>query len=285
MAPRRHPLLRLWIAVTISIVAAIGGTAWWWEQQLPRKLQEASRDGDFEACLRFGEQLAALRWLGQGAPEEQALCRRRQAERLWASGDADAALTLQRQLVQSISATEAQQAGDRARLIRWENDLRDRSLALFREGQLDAAIAVLKPLETSLDSAGSTLSDTLRQTWNRNLLNYERLIKLVDDMRWWEALDSLNRLDHPWWQKRSEPQRRTIETALEKRGSEEEHQQHGSGRNDLISGEALEREVQVELQAGIDPWDAFQSACRRLGGQVVEDGPESFCRRDGDSGS
>lgn len=275
----------MWIAVTISIVAAIGTTAWWWEQQLPRKLQQAARDGDLEACLRFGEQLAALRWLGQGAPEEQALCRRRQAERLWASGDADAALTLQRQLVQSITAKEAKQTGDRARLLRWENDLRDRSLALFRDGQLDAAIAVLKPLETSRDSAGSTLSDTLRETWNRNRLNYERLIKLVDDKRWWEALDSLNRLDHPWWQKRSEPQRRTIETALKKRGSEEEHQQHGSGGNDLISGEELEREVQVELKAGVDPWDAFQSACRRLGGEVVEDGPESFCRRDGDSGS
>lgn len=284
MAPRRHPLLRLWLAATIGIVAAIGTTAWWWEQQLPHKLQQAARDGDFEACLNFGEQLAALRWLGQGAPEDQALCRRGQAERLWSSGDADAALALQRQLVQAMSGTEEQQAADRARLVRWESELRDRSMALFREGQLDEAIALLKPLEAATESGGSTLSDTLRETWNRNRLTYERLINLVDDQRWWEALDSLNRLDHPWWQNRSETQRRIVESAIAKRGSQEEHQQHGSGGPDVIRGEELEREVQVELQAGIDPWDAFESACRRLGGQIVEDGPESFCRRDRGSG-
>ena len=152
------------------------------------------------------------------------------------------------------------------------------------EDKLDEAIALLKPLEAGTESGGSTLSDTLRETWNRNRLTYERLINLVDDQRWWEALDSLNRLDHPWWQKRSESQRRIVESAITKRGSQEEHQQHGSGGPDVIRGEELEREVQVELQAGIDPWDAFATACRRLGGEIVEDGPESFCRRDRGSG-
>ena len=83
------------MVATISIVAAIAGTAWWWEKQLPGKLQQAAQEGDLEACLKYGEQLAALRWLGSGAPEEQALCRRRQAEKLWNDGQVSAALKLQ----------------------------------------------------------------------------------------------------------------------------------------------------------------------------------------------
>ena len=47
----------------------------------------------------------------------------------------------------------------------------------------------------------------------------------------------------------------------------------------MIAGPELDTAVQSSLDAGNDPWDAFLSACDELGGLVVEDGPESFCRR------
>ena len=125
---------------TISVVAAIAGTAWWWEKQLPGKLQQAAQEGDLEACLKYGEQLAALRWLGSGAPEEQALCRRRQAEKLWNDGQVSAALKLQTQLVESALGNAESQQRDRDRLALWQEQLRNRALVLFRDGELEKAL-------------------------------------------------------------------------------------------------------------------------------------------------
>jgi hypothetical protein len=37
--------------------------------------------------------------------------------------------------------------------------------------------------------------------------------------------------------------------------------------------------VQQRIAAGMDEWQAFQEACRELGGKVVEAGPESACQQ------
>ena len=158
---------------TIGVVVAIAGSAWWWEKQLPGKLQQAAQEGDLEACLNYGEQLAALRWLGSGAPEEQALCRRRQAEILWDDGQISAALKLQTQLIESgLGNTESQQQ-DRDRLALWQEQLRNRALVLFRDGDLEKALETLAPLTPASSPGSSALSDTLKETWNRNRLNHE----------------------------------------------------------------------------------------------------------------
>ena len=87
MAAPRQLLLRLWGVGTLGLVLAIATGAYWWEQQLPKRLQSALAANDYEACIRTSEQLASLRWLGEGAPEEQALCRQKHAEHLWDQGD------------------------------------------------------------------------------------------------------------------------------------------------------------------------------------------------------
>ena len=83
MALRRHRLPRFWLGLTLGLVACGIGATYWWEQQLPQKLEQAARSGDLEACLRYSEQLEALRWLGGQAPTEQGSCRRRKAAQLW----------------------------------------------------------------------------------------------------------------------------------------------------------------------------------------------------------
>ena len=100
----RHLLLRLWGLGTLGLVLSIATGAYWWEKQLPQQLQSAINASDYEACIRTSEQLAALRWLGDGAPEEQALCRQKHAEQLWEEGHTIAALALQQQLVASAMA-------------------------------------------------------------------------------------------------------------------------------------------------------------------------------------
>ena len=109
----RRPLPRFWLIATLGGVLALCGTAYWWEQQLPKRLENAAAAGDLDACLRYGEQLAALRWLGTEAPLEQAFCRRRQAQLSWEAGNTGKALELQTQLVNSAVGSQAEQTSDR----------------------------------------------------------------------------------------------------------------------------------------------------------------------------
>jgi len=268
-------LLQLWVVGTLTLVLGVAAVALWWERQLPRQLRHAINSEDWSQCLEVTEQMAALRWLGEGAPQEQAHCRRQRAAQFWNNGDQASALVLQRQLVQSRQAD----AKDLEQLQVWRRELRELAMQRFRAGELETAITLLQPLDRAPSSSSNRFSDSLRETWNRNRLEAERLDQLVQQERWWEALDSHNRLDHPWWQAQTQPQRRMVEQAIARIGDSQEHQQHGDARSDVISGAELDRAVQQQLDLGLEPWQAFEAGCRALGGQVEEDGPESFCRR------
>ena len=276
MYKRQQLLLQLWGVGTLGLVLAIATGAYWWEQQLPERLQSALAANDYEACIHTSEQLASLRWLGEGAPEEQALCRQKQAEHLWEQGDSIAALTLQQQLVAS---GHGDLALHRKTLERWRQALMDQAIALFREGDLQQALALLDPLKGSARSSISQLSATLMEIWNRNQLEQRRLVQLVEQERWWEALDSLNKLDHPWWQQQASATRQEVESAIQALDEAQQHQQHPAVRADVISGDRLDAAVEDQLLQGLDPWTAFSMGCSDLGGRVEEDGPESFCRR------
>ncbi len=268
-------LLQLWVVGTLTLVLGLTAGALWWERQLPGRLRQAINSEDWSRCLEVSEQMAALRWLGEGAPQEQAHCRRQRAAQLWNNSDQASALVLQRQLVQSRQAD----AKDLEQLQTWRRELRELAMQRFRAGELETAITLLEPLDRAPSSSSNRFSDSLRETWNRNRLEAERLDQLVQQERWWEALDSHNRLDHPWWQAQTQPQRRMVEQAIARIGDSQEHHQHGDARSDLISGSELNRAVQQQLDLGLEPWQAFEVGCRTLGGQVEEDGPESFCRR------
>ena len=268
-------LLQLWVVGTLTLVLGVAAVALWWERQLPRQLRHAINSEDWSHCLEVTEQMAALRWLGESAPQEQAQCRRQRAAQFWNHGDQASALVLQRQLVQSRQAD----AKDLEQLQVWRRLLRELAMQRFRAGELEAAIALLQPLDRAPSSSSNRFSESLRETWNRNRLEAERLDQLVQQERWWEALDSHNRLDHPWWQAQTQPQRRMVEQAIARIGDSQEHHQHGDARSDVISGSELNRAVQQQLDLGLEPWQAFEAGCRALGGQVEEDGPESFCRR------
>ncbi|CRY91344.1 conserved hypothetical protein [Synechococcus sp. WH 8103] len=268
-------LLQLWVVGTLTLVLGVAAVALWWERQLPRQLRHAINSEDWSQCLEVTEQMAALRWLGEGAPQEQAHCRRQRAAQFWNNGDQASALVLQRQLVQSRQAD----AKDLEQLQVWRRELRELAMQRFRAGELETAITLLQPLDRAPSSSSNRFSDSLRETWNRNRLEAERLDQLVQQERWWEALDSHNRLDHPWWQAQTQPQRRMVEQAIARIGDSQEHHQHGDARSDVISGSELNRAVQQQLDLGLEPWQAFEVGCRTLGGQVEEDGPESFCRR------
>ncbi len=275
MALRRNRLPRFWLGITLGLVMAGTGAALWWERQLPARLQQAAARGDLEACLRYGNQLEALRWRGGQIDQAQSSCRRRRARLLWERQQWAQALQLQLQLVNSGSSERA----DEQQLITWQEELQRRALLRYRDGDLKGALAMLAAMGEDRRADGTSVGDRLREGWTRNTLNLDRASKLAKQTRWFEALESLNRIDHPWWKNRSLALRREVEKGIA--DLEREHREqdaHGSLPH-TVPAERLDGEVQRRIAAGMDEWRAFQSACRSLGGRVVEAGPESACQR------
>lgn len=275
MALRRHRLPRFWLALTLGLVAAGVGGAYWWERQLPQRLEQAAARGDLDACLRYSEQLEALRWLGDTTPQEQGNCRRRKADQLWRQQRWRQALQLQLQLANSQAGSEA----DRQQLLTWQQELQQRALARYQEGDLAGALTLLAPMGEDRRADGSALGDRLQEAWARNRLQSERAQALAGQSRWWEALDALTRIDHPWWKQRSAATAQRVQAGINTlEGQEREHDAHG-GLPHTVNPERLDAEVQRRIAGGMDEWAAFQSACQALGGRVVEAGPETACQR------
>ena len=275
MALRRNRLPRFWLGLTLGLVAAGVGGVYVWERQLPQRLEKAAARGDLEACLRYGSQLEALRWLGGATHGEQGSCRRRRAQQLWDEQQWAEALQLQLQLVNSSAGTKP----DEQRLIAWQEDLQQRALVRYRDGDLDGALALLATMGEDRRADSTSVGDRLREGWTRNRLQLDRASSLVRQKRWFEALDALNRIDHPWWKTRSTALRQQVEQGIAGLDREHmEHDAHGSLPH-TVPAEQLDAEVRRRIEQGMDEWRAFQSACRALGGKVVEAGPESACQR------
>lgn len=275
MALCQHRLPRFWLAFTLGLVAVGVGGAYWWERQLPQRLEQAAARGDLDGCLRYSEQLEALRWLGGNTPQEQGNCRRRKASLLWRQQRWREALQLQLQLANSPAGS----AADRQQLLVWQEELQQRALNRYREGDLDGALTLLAPMGEDRSRDGSALGDQLQEAWTRNKLQSERAAQLARERRWWEALDALTRIDHPWWKQRSATTAQQVQTGINSlEGQERDHDAHGS-LSHTVSPERLDTEVQRRIAAGMDEWAAFQSACQALGGRVVEAGPETACQR------
>jgi hypothetical protein len=158
---------------------------------------------------------------------------------------------------------------------------RQEALRRFNRGDPEGAVAALAPLQQTNPSEGAALQEALRSNWNRNRLEAARAERLAAAGQWWEALDALNRLDHPWWQRHSQALRRRVEQGAA--ALEQEHHQHSHGPSRAgVASERLDAEVQRRLQLGQPQWQAFVEGCAAVGGQVLEEGPEVNCmpRRD-----
>ena len=275
LALRRHRLPRFWLVLTLGPVLAGLVAVYWWERQLPTQLRQAAKQGRLEDCLRYGDQLAALSWLpGRSAPE-QGRCRRERARQLWQARRWGEALRLQAQLVDSTAASPA----DRRQLQGWREQLHKQALGRFAAGDLEGALRALRPLGEDRRADGHGIGDEMRAVWERNRQQLERADRLIRQARWWEALDALNRLDHPWWQARSAEERRRVSEGLARlRGGDREQDSHGALPHTVPAAE-LDAQVQRRITAGMDEWQAFEESCRQLGGRVVEAGPESACQR------
>jgi len=275
LALRQHRLPRFWLGLTLGLVLSTLAATYVWERQLPGRLREAVERGDLDACLRYSDQLAALSWLGGETPVEQARCRRLKARRLWQQQQWSGALSLQLQLINSEAATTA----DRLQLQSWEDELEQLALRRFYQGDLNGALQLLEPIGENHKQGGNSLGDNFREVWASNRYQLERARKLSQQKRWWEAIDALNRIDHPWWKQQSQELRGNVETGINAlENKHRERDSHGSLPH-TVPAQQLDALVQQRIAQGQDEWTAFQGACRSLGGRVIEAGPETACQR------
>ena len=182
------------------MAAAVAGV-YWWERQLPGRIQQAADEGRLEDCTRLSEQLVALSWLHVGSSHPQGRCRRDLALQLWQQESWAEALLQQQQLVNSPSGT----AEDRQRLQGWQAELRRTAMARFQSGDLEGALTALAPMGEDRNSSGSAIGDGLREIWTRNRMQLERSAELEEASRWWEALEALIELTTPGGNRRAPP--------------------------------------------------------------------------------
>jgi hypothetical protein len=273
---------RLWLLTSLGAFLLLAGLLGWWQRQLPGRLREAAGNGRLEACVRLGRQLGALQTL---QPAQQALvegCLRRQAQQRWDQGQWWAALDLQRRLI----ARSADPVAEGQQLQRWRQDLRRRVLVLYRRQGLRPAQELLQASGESRFPDGQELRNSLREHWAANRYGLAAARSAADEGRWWEALNKLNHLDHPWWQRQAVPLRQRVLAAIDdlRRHHENEDSHGGAHAGGSTGGEAVDQQqldgrIRLLVGQGLSDWAAFERACGDLGGRIVEDGPESACQR------
>jgi len=269
---------RLWLLTSLGGFLVLVGLLGWWQRQLPGRLRQAAATGRLERCVRLGRQLGALQTL---QPAQQALvegCLRRQARQRWDQGQWWSALDLQRRLI----ARSADPVAEGQQLQRWRGVLRQRVISLYRQQGLEPALDLLQASGESRFPDGQELRNSLREHWAANRYDLAAARSAASDQRWWDALNRLNHLDHPWWQQQAVPLRRQVLAAIaDLRRHQENEDSHGGGHGGgvAVDPQQLDGRIRLYLGQGLSDWAAFQRACGDLGGRIVEDGPESSCLR------
>jgi len=275
VAPRRSRLPKVWIWSSLGLVGVVVLALIWWQQQLPARLRQAVRDDDLKLCLQLAPQLAALRELNAA---EQALvgsCLRQQAERNWASQRWWTALDQQRSLVRR----SANPAAAERRLQQWREEIRQKALALYQEGNAREAIKLLKASGESRFPKGQQLRASLQENWAANRYAFAQASGAATRQQWWEALDWLNQLDHHWWKEHAKHLRASVETgAAALQQSDHPKDSHGAHQGRDVPDALLDAAVKRLMHQDMSAWQAFEQACRELGGELVEEGPDSSCR-------
>ena len=276
MSPRRSRLPKVWIWSSISLVSAVVMGLAWWQSQLPTRLRQAVDNDQLDTCLRLGEQLAALRNLNS---EEQAIlasCLREQASRNWQEKQQRLALDQQRQLLRR----SGNPAIEERRLQQWRQEIRRQAIEDYQRGDARQAMALLSRSGETRFPDGQQLHATFEDHWAANRYAYSQAASAAAGEDWWEALDQLNQLNHPWWQRKALSLRTDVsrQAAVMQRSNQPKDSHRDSG-DQPISDAELDAAVQRHLSLGLSAWQAFELGCSELGGQVLEQGPESSCQR------
>ncbi len=276
VSPRRSRLPKVWIWSSISLVGAVVLALGWWQSQLPARLQQAVDNDQLDTCLRLGEQLAALRQLNSDEQAIVAGCLREQASRNWQNDRRRLALDQQRQLV----LRSGNPAAEERRLQQWRQQIKREAMETYQRGEARQAMDLLSSSGETRFTDGQQLHASFEDHWATNRYAYSQAASAAASEDWWEALDQLNRLNHPWWQRKALSLQADVRRQAAAMGrSNQPKDSHRDSGDQPISDAELDAAVQRHLSLGLSDWQAFELGCSELGGQVMEQGPESSCQR------
>ena len=263
---------RLWPGCSLIVLLVMGVGLYHWRSSLIERLRHAAAVGNDARCVETGGRLPSLFFPDGDEAQLLAQCRRNLALGHWSKGNRQAALDLLERVVLSPQVT----IEDRRLLSKWAGQQRYEAMDHYRKGDLDKAVAVLQQLSTVQEPLRDALISSWQMRWSRNRDLYAKATDLSAREQWWEALNAVNWLDHPWWRAQSQPLRRKIIVATERAAEREQH--HGELPHTVPIDE-LDQLIHHHLVRGLDGWHAYRKACQELGGEVVQQGPESACRR------
>ena len=277
----RFPLLRRLlqlVAAAATAVLVLKAVIHGWQHQVAQqRFQRSVKEEDHGACVAAGEQLTRLRPLELAEARQLAHCRRLLATDYWATGEHQRALDLLERLIGSPQMA----AADQLQLSQWVGQRKDLAIEHYRQGDLSTAVALLRQLSDLQEPQRDSLIESLEIRWTLNRQLHEQAGQLRAEERWWEALDAINRLDHPWWRAQTEPLQAEVVAAtqaLTGQGVAGRDSHNGRVRHNVPLSE-LDRRIRLHLTRRADDWQAYVQACHELGGVVVDYGPESACRR------
>ena len=275
----RFPLLRRLLqlmAVAATVVLVVKAVVHGWQHQLTQRLQRSVAEEDHAVCVRSGEQLTHLRPLRLAEAKQLAHCRRILASDYWVTGEYQKALNLLERLVDSTQMVTA----DEVQLSDWVRQRKDQAIEHYRQGELSTAVALLLELSDRQEPQRDLLIESLQIRWNLNKQLHEQATRFRGEERWWDALDAINQLDHPWWRAHAKPLQEEIVTATQALTGQGLGRDGHNGRvRHNVSLPDLDRRVRLHRTRSGNDWQAYVQACHELGGEVVNYGPESVCRR------
>lgn len=268
---------RRWLGCSCCVVLLLVGAGLFsWRGMMVQRLRRAAGAGDFGRCVEAGGYLSYFVYRADAEARLLTRCRRQLAREHWLKGNHQDALDLQEQVVRSPQAV----ARDHRLLSTWVGQRRQEARDHDRNGDPDSAVAVLQQLSIAQDPLRDDLISHLQMRWNHNRDLYAKAVALSEEERWWEGLNAVNWLDHPWWRARSQPLRNTIIAATQEAAApDDHHDDHHGGLSHTVPVDELDALVRHHLTRGLDGWNAYVKACQELEGVVIQRGPESACRR------
>jgi hypothetical protein len=293
--PRRRWRKRVVQIAGVSALVGLGVVGlnhWQMRQQAWSDWQvsnDKAQDKDYANCIQAAQRIPVQAAL---YPEAQALlanCRFAHAQELARQEQYGEAIAQ----ILAIPPRHPARSKSMAWVNQWSQQVFQQADRQYQSGNLQGAIARLEalPQDTPLRPALLRLGEQWQGEWQRNERAIAQAQQQIRDARWWDARHTLASLSrHPYWQTQSAQLRARVETgisALDQLRQQPERTpaaQPGKtskppAERGLIADTALDGPYRANLARGLDEWSAWTTACKSLGGRVVDQGPEVICSK------
>ncbi|MEM8605047.1 MAG: hypothetical protein AAGF24_14585, partial [Cyanobacteria bacterium P01_H01_bin.121] len=213
-------------------------------------------------------------------------CQLAQAQTFAATEQWSDAITLLIELPAQAPEAEAAQT----LIHEWSQALLSEAELQFQTGNLDGALEVLATIPENSPSkiVATKIEEQWTHEWQANQLAVTAAQELLDEGQWLDAKNTLQGVtDNGYWQTTIEPLLDEADTGIEAVLRYERHQAEVVGYDQEIAArqqaqdyfnQRLHSLYDTFVTEGMAEWEAWILACETMGGQSIDQGPESVCQ-------